>query len=367
MNARILLQIVPLSGLLLTHAFGATVSGDELVIESNPAAPTNTTGGTTHGIIGDGNTIIDGSVSLTVGSENDHYLTESSLLVGNANFTDGFYQSLAVGTNNAVYAYGGLLIGNYHDIAISEGIVAGYHHTGQASLGLIAGRRNSSTGGLNFLLGEGLQWTDTEEAWELKTTVVLGDHNLPAIDGLLVIGNGYPLDEYFTSVIRHNALELNRAGRLSLYGTTATTPPIVLDPDLARITINGHAVLTATSLGALSSSSYAFGNGATNYMTINTSGHVGINKSTPSARLDVSGNVALGVGVSSASDQVVVGRYNDTRTNNAGTDHTQGVFIVGAGNSSTASNAIRVLADGTVLMKRSGDLSMGTFTSGQQP
>jgi hypothetical protein len=30
-------------------------------------------------------------------------------------------------------------------------------------------------------------------------------------------------------------------------------------------------------------------------------------------------------------------------------------------------NGLRVLADGTVLVKKGGDLSMGTFTSGTQP
>ena len=80
---------------------------------------------------------------------------------------------------------------------------------------------------------------------------------------------------------------------------------------------------------------------------------------------------AVGVGIRALSTgQQVFGRYNDTRTNDANTDHTQGVFIVGAGTDGTTANrknAIRVLGDGTVLIRGSGDISMGDFQSGVKP
>ena len=110
------------------------------------------------------------------------------------------------------------------------------------------------------------------------------------------------------------------------------------------------------------------------YMTVlgsgsSHAGYVGIGTSSPQARLTVNGNAALGTGLVSAGDQIVLGKYNDTRTNDGGVDHTQGILIVGAGTGpgSSAANAIRVLNDGTVLVKKSGNLSMGSFTNGPRP
>ena len=84
-------------------------------------------------------------------------------------------------------------------------------------------------------------------------------------------------------------------------------------------------------------------------------------------RLD--GGTAIGAGViSSAPGQVVVGKYNDATANtNANLDKTKGVFVVGAGTSTTKKHALRILDDGTVLIQPKGDLSMGQFTGGVAP
>ena len=48
-----------------------------------------------------------------------------------------------------------------------------------------------------------------------------------------------------------------------------------------------------------------------------------------------------------------------------------GVFVIAAGtktgNVITPRNALRVLADGTVLIQPGGDISMGEFSAGPQP
>lgn len=87
------------------------------------------------------------------------------------------------------------------------------------------------------------------------------------------------------------------------------------------------------------------------------------------ALLNVMGGGAIGTGVSIGEwGQTTVGRYNDTRTNDAGTNHTQGVLVVGTGTAdNNRANAMRVLSNGTILIAPSGDISMGSFTNGQRP
>jgi hypothetical protein len=81
---------------------------------------------------------------------------------------------------------------------------------------------------------------------------------------------------------------------------------------------------------------------------------------------------AIGTGVvSKAAAQVVVGKFNDVRTDDGATDHTTGLFVVGAGSSETnRKNGLRVVEkNGTtlVLIPPGGDLSMGEFTNGERP
>jgi hypothetical protein len=59
------------------------------------------------------------------------------------------------------------------------------------------------------------------------------------------------------------------------------------------------------------------------------------------------------------------------RTDDGATDHTTGLFVVGAGSSETnRKNGLRVVEkNGTtlVLIPPGGDLSMGEFTNGERP
>ena len=122
--------------------------------------------------------------------------------------------------------------------------------------------------------------------------------------------------------------------------------------------------------------SYSFSNadivlypGEVKTLVAKASGRVGIGTITPTARLSVEGNSTLGVGLSPLyAEQTIVGKYNDTRTSDGTTNHLDGLFIVGSGtNTTTRQNAIRVLNDGTTLVRPAGDIAMGIYTSGPQP
>lgn len=149
------------------------------------------------------------------------------------------------------------------------------------------------------------------------------------------------------------------------------TSPIVLIQNAAL----GNTVMVVDRLGNM-----GLGTAAPSYTlevigairasgNILSDGNIGIGTTSPTSRLHVNGTAALGTGVTSATtNQVVVGTYNDTRTNDNGINHTEGVFVVGSGGSTTTrSNSIRVLTNGTVLVKPSGDLGMGNFQNGPTP
>jgi hypothetical protein len=83
------------------------------------------------------------------------------------------------------------------------------------------------------------------------------------------------------------------------------------------------------------------------------------------------GATALGKGLTTSTEaQTVVGSYNDTNpdaTTTPPTDRTAGVFIVGAGQAGAPKNAMRITADGRILIQPSGDIDMGAFTAGEKP
>ena len=87
-----------------------------------------------------------------------------------------------------------------------------------------------------------------------------------------------------------------------------------------------------------------------------------------SGALGIGGSSVLGASAN-ASGQLVIGKYNDVRTDDAGTNHTEGALIVGNGSSPAyRSNSLRVLEDGTVLIAPKGDLQMAVqFRNGLKP
>lgn len=110
---------------------------------------------------------------------------------------------------------------------------------------------------------------------------------------------------------------------------------------------------------------FVVGNGTSTFqrstaMTIRKNGNAAFNNS-----------LAAGPGtISTGTSQVVLGAYNDTTTDattTPSTVRTNGVFVVGAGDSTTPKNAIRVTPNGTVLVQPGGDLGMGAFGAGEKP
>ena len=71
--------------------------------------------------------------------------------------------------------------------------------------------------------------------------------------------------------------------------------------------------------------------------------------------------------------QTIIGPYADNSLDAAsGTDRTKGILVIAAGKKDAANvvtprNALRVLEDGTVLIRPGGDIRMGEFTAGPQP
>lgn len=84
------------------------------------------------------------------------------------------------------------------------------------------------------------------------------------------------------------------------------------------------------------------------------------------------GSIAFGGGLQAFNHQMVLGRYNDS-TVVAEANRKQGILVIGAGfpavgpTAEVRRNAMRIRDDGTILIQRQGDLSMGEFTVGEQP
>lgn len=146
-----------------------------------------------------------------------------------------------------------------------------------------------------------------------------------------------------TATAEVSAMELDYKHRLTLPKRGVPTQAITLDPELGRITINNSAVLTVASA------------------------------STQFVARDASG-VNLGMGPGSYRSQaglppqLLLGAPNDTRTNgDNGTDHTQGVMIVGSA-ANPGRNGLRILDDGRVLIWDTPDLPMhADFKKGPTP
>jgi len=162
------------------------------------------------------------------------------------------------------------------------------------------------------------------------------------------------------------------------YSTTASG---TYSTALGNGTTASGASSTALGLGTVATSTASTVVGQYNVNPSNTDDLFVVgNGTSTSARANTlvvrkNGSLAAGTGtvigtVTSGSGQVVVGAYNDTTTDTSSDPDTirgEGVFTVGAGNSTVRKNALRVTTSGKVLVQPSGELTMGTFTSGEKP
>jgi hypothetical protein len=203
------------------------------------------------------------------------------------------------------------------------------------------------------------------------------------------------------------AMQLDYLNRLTIRSRSNSANALILDPELGQILVNGNPILSNPASSTLRSVALGYKTVAQGYgQTVVGVNNVAVGSATnptdPQSEIFVIGNGtygvsgvpnqssnamsvkrngnamiagALGIGAGSvlgtsgnASGQLVVGKYNDLRTDDAGVNHTEGALIVGNGTGPDfRSNSVRVLDDGTVLIVPRGDLDMGQFSGGPQP
>ena len=382
-------------------------------------------------VIGEGNNLSYAILNLILGSSNSQVsntINDTLLSVGHNNVFGGCGDAAIFGASNYAAISGGFLAGIGNSMAgnlqfgFGQGLV---NHTNASELSLYFGQYNAAAPGSTsplLVVGKGTGPSQRANALEIardgkakltnSVEIYAPNYNpANASSGKIVIqpstgGSGLTIDgrAVLTASLNGNV------------GIGLANPSHLLDLGEAYIDADGSASFTsgsfmnieATQSGLFSGTmlfaptwggvSYISGTGSadnnTDFLNLGTGqgglvirdgdygdayvtvlgsgashpGYVGIGTGSPQALLTVNGNAAVGVGLSSAADQVVLGKYNDTRTNDAGVDHTQGVLIVGSGTGGgSGANALRVLTDGTILVKKSGNLSMGSFTNGPRP
>ncbi len=205
------------------------------------------------------------------------------------------------------------------------------------------------------------------------------------------------------------AMDLDYLHRLTLHQRGSATRRIVIDPQVGQITIDGQPLMANTApvgshmvnLGyhttvqgygqtVVGINNLAVGNATSptdpaSAVFVVGSGTYGVEGVTNQARnaftvqrngdTRVTGGLVIGMGnslgaVASNTGQLVLGKYNDKRSDDGAplhTDHTRGLLIIGNGSNAAAANALRVAEDGNILIPPQGDISMGPFTGGPKP
>lgn len=296
-----------------TTTGGTIGSGNEAPLKLSPAGITlpNPSGYTGVVITGSGITIGSGSSTVTLNGSG------LSLAMGqNVNIQGG---NLTV--SGSVTSYQGI---TSNSTVTGQKLLAGYGALG-GSYTLAVGYYNSGSGQYSATVG-------TQNVVNGSSAMAVGNYAAAAGNCSFSAGEGAKATSFSEVAIgRYNAL---------IGGSGGGNPT------------------TWVSTDAL----FSIGNGSSDFSRSNA---LLIRKSGDAA---FSASLSAGPGTSASSNQVVVGKYNDTSTDVAGYSHAGGVFIVGGGTStSVRSNLLRVKDDGSVLVNRAGDIAMGTFTTGERP
>jgi len=142
------------------------------------------------------------------------------------------------------------------------------------------------------------------------------------------------------------AMELDHLNRLHVFGRSGGR--ITIDPS-SGIFFNGmHVLHQANAQAHLSPFFIPRSQGGINL------GHQTINPGPTAA---------------DGSAQIILGRFNDATIHpTTGVDRRKSVLVVGNGQSATArTNALRIRADGALLIRPQGNLGMGAFDKGEEP
>lgn len=279
----------------------------------------------------------------------DAYIGENSVALGEDLYATGNFSVAMGGSANGDYSIamsggyagndhstsmsGGNALGDY-SVAMSSGLTMGAYSTAMSgggaykdySTGLSGGR---ALGSYSVAAGEGIYATAAH-------SVVIGRYNIDegdpeswvSTDPLFVVGNG-------NSTVPKNAFSILKNGKVSVFGSSPTTPAIVLDPTTTppQITVGNNTVALTNSSGRLlvpyssggslelqntddssrggalttvgssgngtfgmssTGSGYAltFGIDSVEKMRIATSGNVGIGTTSPSAKLSINGTTS---------------------------------------------------------------------------
>jgi hypothetical protein len=333
-------------------------------------------------VVGNGNSSVDTSNAFVIRNNGDANLKgKLSVGLGGLNVSFGGVPSLLVGADEN-------LATRTNNVNKIMAMAMPHYSSGtQAPMALLGG--NSGVSWNNAFIGGGLNGTNAATGIYFFTApnattpvglqrmsinhhgaVGIGAHAFggtfhEAFGGLDVSYGGIP----GTLVLGAEMNTNTRTNETSKFATIVIPHYSSSQRPLLALAANSHSWANEIMLGN--------GSGAWNCATdisFHTGETITSNFGKPRLVINRTGGVAAGEGaVAIQPSQIVVGKFNDTRNSDNGTDHTQGIFVVGNGTSTAQAdrkNAMRVVeqnGQSLVLIQKAGDISMGEFEAGPRP